>query len=162
MIEVALPQPGGCYCGAVRFELTALPYFSYLCHCSVCRRRTGAAYGISTPVPTGSVRFTAGDPVFAERVSPAGVKRVLAQCGACGGKIYSAWEGVPYLTFRPGLLDDSSWVVPVGQIWTRNALPWAVLSGVASFEGDPDGVKQFADAWAALDIRAVERPPTAA
>lgn len=158
MREVPFPQPGGCYCGAVRFKLTALPYFSYLCHCSMCRRRTGAAYGISTPIPPNSLSIVTGDLTFQDRATASGVKGKVAACSSCGGKLYSAWDGAPYWTFRPGLLDDSSWITPVGQMWTANALPWALLNDVPSFEGNPPSLQPFIGAWNALDLRLVERP----
>ncbi len=33
---------GHCNCGAVQFEITASPTNIYYCHCSICRRYTGA------------------------------------------------------------------------------------------------------------------------
>ena len=30
------------------------------------------------------------------------------------------------LSVRSGTLDDTSWIEPVGDIWTRSALPWAL------------------------------------
>lgn len=157
MREVVLPQPGRCYCGALRLQLTALPYFSYLCHCSICRRRTGAAYGISTPVPSGAVEIVAGETTFQRRTYSDGTEGGTVSCAACSSKVYSCRDGSFYWTFRPGLLDDSSWVTPVGQMWTADALPWALLEGVPSFEGEPPGVQAFTDAWRALDVRAVAR-----
>ena len=36
------PHTGGCRCGAVRFEASAEPFHISYCHCSDCRRATGA------------------------------------------------------------------------------------------------------------------------
>ena len=34
---------GGCFCGRVRYEVTGIPFDETICHCSICRRTTGAA-----------------------------------------------------------------------------------------------------------------------
>src|SRR5260370_41115109 len=40
---------GGCSCGAVRFALESALWV-VACHCSICKKRTGSAFGISIPV----------------------------------------------------------------------------------------------------------------
>ena len=36
---------GSCLCGKVRFELAGPPQFINHCHCSMCRKVHGAAFG---------------------------------------------------------------------------------------------------------------------
>lgn len=38
----ALWLEGGCLCGAVRYRVTGKPYHVTHCHCSMCRRASGA------------------------------------------------------------------------------------------------------------------------
>ena len=39
---------------------------------------------------------------------------------------------------RCGTLDDTSWIEPVGDIWTRSAQPWVTIpSDTLSYEGQP-------------------------
>jgi hypothetical protein len=40
------PYQGACHCGRVRFALDGPPMMSACCHCSLCRRWTGAAYSM--------------------------------------------------------------------------------------------------------------------
>ena len=35
---------GGCYCGAIRYEADGTPRDATNCHCSICRRTTGAPF----------------------------------------------------------------------------------------------------------------------
>jgi len=35
---------GGCYCGAVRYEAAGTPFNETSCHCTICRRTTGAPF----------------------------------------------------------------------------------------------------------------------
>lgn len=37
---------GGCHCGRVRFALAGAPMMAAFCHCSICRRWTGAAFSM--------------------------------------------------------------------------------------------------------------------
>ncbi len=153
MIEVRLPQSGGCTCGQVRFRLTALPYTVYLCHCSICRRQSGAAYGISMSAPRDAFEVTAGEPAVWRKPNSAGGLTSILFCATCSSRLCSLRDGASHVTLRPGVLDNPSWVKPVGQMWTGAALPWALLDGVLSYEGNPDSYQPMLDAWRALDVR---------
>lgn len=49
-----------CNCGAVRFEVAA-PTDVYVCHCSICRRYTGAGNIAVVVVPNDSFRWLSGE-----------------------------------------------------------------------------------------------------
>ena len=51
---------GSCLCGGVRFEADAIQMIS-TCHCSMCRKAHGAAYGVFANAFWDDFRFTAGD-----------------------------------------------------------------------------------------------------
>jgi hypothetical protein len=51
---------GGCLCGAVRYETTGSPAWAGHCHCSLCRRSSGAAYVSWFVVPSATFKFTQG------------------------------------------------------------------------------------------------------
>ncbi|HEX7408412.1 MAG TPA: GFA family protein [Candidatus Binatia bacterium] len=73
--------------------------------------------------------FTKGQPRTFEWTSDAGNRRFGWFCNDCGSRI--AHGQIPtagVLSVRSGTLDDTSWVEPVGDIWTRSAQPWALLS----------------------------------
>ena len=36
---------GGCLCGAVRYRTTGMPLLAEYCHCRMCQRVAGAAFG---------------------------------------------------------------------------------------------------------------------
>ncbi|AUX27438.1 aldehyde-activating protein [Sorangium cellulosum] len=51
---------GGCYCGAVRFEVDDAFLYAFYCHCSRCRRRTGAACAAIGGIEIDKVRIAEG------------------------------------------------------------------------------------------------------
>lgn len=50
-----------CNCGAVAFELTTEPDYIYVCHCSICRRYTGAANIPVILVPRSDFHWLRGE-----------------------------------------------------------------------------------------------------
>jgi hypothetical protein len=52
------------------------------------------------------------------------------------------------LNLQPGTCDDTSWLQPVGHIWTRSAQRWFVLpDGVLRYEAQPDDILPLVRAW---------------
>ncbi len=127
---VQLPLVGGCQCGALRYEISQPPLMIYNCHCTNCQTIGGGAFSTPATILEASLVFTKGEPRSFEWSSDAGNRRAGWFCGDCGSRI--AHAQVPssgLLSLRAGTLDDTSWVEPVGDIWTRSAQPWIVFSG---------------------------------
>jgi hypothetical protein len=136
-----LPLEGGCHCGALRYEVGAAPAMVYNCHCKYCQKISGSAFNVSVTIIETSFAFTAGKPAIVEWQSDAGSTRFGYFCGACGSRIAQGSrpsKGV--LSLRAGTLDDTSWIEPVGDIWTSSAQPW-----VKFVEGGLRAEKQPAD-----------------
>jgi hypothetical protein len=54
------------------------------------------------------------------------------------------------INLRPGTLDDTRWVRPVGHIWTRSAQPWVRISDdTLHYEGQPADMLPMIRAWQA-------------
>jgi hypothetical protein len=126
---VTLPLVGGCQCGALRYAISQAPLMIYNCHCTNCRVIGGGAFSTPATVLESSFEFTKGEPRTYEWSSDAGNRRFGWFCGDCGSRIaHGQTPSIGLLSVRSGTLDDSSWVEPVGDIWTRSALPWVTLS----------------------------------
>lgn len=122
---VALPLTGGCMCGALHYEVSAPPIMVYNCHCTNCQKISGTAFNTSVTVTEASVQFTAGEPARVEWVSDKGTTRYGLFCGACGSRIVNGGKpSTGVFSLRAGTLDDTSWVQPVGDTFTRSAQPW--------------------------------------
>jgi hypothetical protein len=71
---------GGCFCGAVRYETDGEPFHETSCHCSICRRTTGAPFVTWFSVQRATFRFTKGQPTYF-RSSPRGERSFCSRCG---------------------------------------------------------------------------------
>jgi hypothetical protein len=121
----SLPQVGGCMCGALRYELSAAPVMIYNCHCTNCQKISGSAFNTSVIVTEAAMRFTKGEPARVEWISDKGTTRCGLFCSACGTRIVNGGKpSTGVFSLRAGTLDDTSWVRPVGDTYTRSAQPW--------------------------------------
>ena len=78
---------GGCHCGAIRYEAQGSPIYVPYCHCSSCRKTTGAPVVLFVMFGADQVRFTKGErKIYA---SSPGVGRGF--CPNCGTSL--TYEG---------------------------------------------------------------------
>ena len=143
-----LPLQGGRQCGRLRYEIRAEPLSVYVCHCTECQRQSGSAFAMSAVVSRAALAYVSGHPRQWSRRTDRGTSMDGDFCADCGCRIAhypSANETVAVV--KPGTLDDTTWLVPVGHIWTRSAQPWVPIpaDGV-NYEGHPD-VARLIEAW---------------
>lgn len=146
-----LPLNGGCQCGQIRYEIRAEPLSVYVCHCTECQRQSGSAFGMSVIVPRPAMIYTSGTPQHWSRKTERGTVIAGDSCPTCGVRLVhhpSANDQISIL--KPGTLDDTGWLVPVGHIWTRSAQRWvSIPEDTVNFEGHPD-VPRLIEAWQKL------------
>jgi hypothetical protein len=130
---------GGCLCGDIRYESTAAPVLSAVCHCTQCQKQSGSAFSTNLVVPAESFRLTMQPPVRFNDVGGSGLGMKRYFCGRCGSPVYTELEAQPgVVVIKAGTLDDPSSVSPQIHIWRRSAQAWmAAPGGVACFEENP-------------------------
>ena len=146
-----LPLTGGCHCGALRYQVTAVPLGVYNCHCTNCQRVGGGAFATNVVLIPNAVKFVHGNPREIRWTSDAGNERFGRFCADCGTRIvHGLPAGQPVLTLRSGTLDDRSWINPVADFWTASAQPWIDFSGLRpSFEYEPTDFQPLHEAFLA-------------
>ena len=118
------PYRGRCLCGAVRYEVGGDLSFASHCHCSMCRKAHGAAFGSYGGVPSHKFRFTQGEDVVRTFVSSPGVARRF--CPHCGSPITWTSDQHPgYVAFTLGTL-ETPLPMPAGMrhIHVASKAPW--------------------------------------
>lgn len=112
---------GGCFCGAVRYQVDGTPYDRTLCHCSICRRTTGAPLVAWFSVPRSGFRLVQGSPVPFR--SSAGATRSF--CGTCGSQLIFAADAAPdELDVALCTLDDPDALPPEDHTFHADRMRW--------------------------------------
>ena len=127
---------GGCLCGSVRYRVTGAPARTSICHCTQCRRQTGAALPAFAVFPASAFVLERGSPA-----SFAASERALRQfCPACGSPLF--WrehDGTDVEIFLGSFDEPDSLPTPARQIWTMHRLPW--VAEVGSIQSWPEQAK---------------------
>lgn len=148
---MSAPYPGGCQCGAVRYEIVQEPAGYYVCHCTDCQRQSGSAFGMSMRVKAEAMHFTKGEPKTFITHGESGRPKSCAFCADCGTRLYHAFGTAvsPWFTVKPGTLDNPRQFAPIAHIWTRSAQPWMVFDEtVPRFEKQPPELTTLERLWA--------------
>jgi ribosomal protein S18 acetylase RimI-like enzyme len=112
---------GGCFCGAVRYRITAAPLEVSHCHCSICRRTSGAPFVTWATIPTAAFALVTGAPRALRSTAPA--ERQF--CEHCGTALTFRVLAEPqWLDVTVGSLDDPGTAEPDLHIWTQNQVRW--------------------------------------
>jgi hypothetical protein len=104
-------HPGGCLCGAVRYETLADPARVTICHCRFCQRATGSAYMVEPIFRMEDLRVTRGLPSVYDIPSAGSGKVVHVHfCQTCGTKLYLTFERFAETCgVYAGTFDDPDW-----------------------------------------------------
>ena len=114
---------GSCRCGAIRFEADADPFYTGYCHCSDCRRATGAPMAAFVGFRTEHARFSGETP---STYGTAPVSRSF--CGTCGAPIAYFDARLPDQIFMMlGAMDEPKNYAPTVHGYISSALPFLHL-----------------------------------
>ena len=112
---------GACFCGAIRFEAGGEPFHETNCHCSICRRTTGAPFVAWFSVRRAQFRFVRGTP-SRFKSSPKGTRSF---CPLCGTQLSFENEDAPdEIDVTTSSLDDPERVPPKDHTRTSSKLRW--------------------------------------
>lgn len=132
------PLEGGCNCGAIRYVLSRAPLAVAACHCTNCRRQSGAAYSVNLVVREPDMAVTGQLTTWIDVDTQSGKPVERQFCGTCGSPIRSIVTSAPGIyAVKAGTLDAPQAHVPTLHVWLSSALPWAadmIPAGTPRFE----------------------------
>ena len=120
-------RQGGCSCGAVRFTVRGEPLKVGICHCSECRKATGAVAMAYADWPRDAFTTTGQVQTHQGR----------SFCPFCGSRLFHLAEnGVEILL---GALDEAPGdLSPTREGWIIRREPWLPpVAGAGQFDRDP-------------------------
>lgn len=115
---------GGCLCGQIRYELTAAPQLTAICHCTHCQKQSGSAFSLNFVVQRSGLAVS-GDLASYKDHGESGTVIYRQFCPDCGSPIISVPSDKPEIAYvKVGTLDDKGGIDPEVQIWCSSAQPW--------------------------------------
>ena len=112
---------GGCFCGSVRYSFERKDYPSANCHCSMCRRISGAAFVSWIAVPSSSFNYTQGGPKKLTSSSH-GARYFCQDCGTPLVCILEEDQKNTYVTICS--LDNPQNFKPKDDLYAEDMLDW--------------------------------------
>ncbi|WEK43876.1 MAG: GFA family protein [Candidatus Sphingomonas colombiensis] len=119
---------GGCNCRAVRYTLSAPPLAVVACHCTSCRRQSGAAYSVNLLVRAEAMTVEGTLTRWMDPDTESGLPLAREFCGVCGSPIRSLPATLRhFVVVKAGTLDQADQFAPEAHIWTCSKLSWVTL-----------------------------------
>ena len=128
---------GQCHCGAVRYEMSAQAIHQALCHCSDCRRHSGA--------PMVAWGLVARDQITIEGETKEYASSEQARrhfCPNCGTSLFYTNEGMfpGAIDVQIATLDEPDALPPQIQVQVADRIGWMKqVEGLPEFERYPEG-----------------------
>jgi hypothetical protein len=116
---------GRCLCGQVEYVVRDEFAYALNCHCSNCRRATGAAFKPFAGIERHKLSVTRGADtllIFGEDQAHD------ARCRECGSFLYSLVRDGAYFHVNLGTLVDSPSIRPSAHIFVGSKAPWFTIS----------------------------------
>jgi hypothetical protein len=126
---------GSCLCGGIRFEIHGKLGRSSHCHCSMCRKAHGAAFGSYALVNLADFKLLSGAELIQRYNSSPGVQRTF--CARCGSTLQFISDKRPDIVdVALGALDDDPGIRVPHHIFVASKAPWVEIT---------DGLPQYAE-----------------
>ena len=116
---------GQCLCGGVRYTVADEFRYAMNCHCSKCRRATGAAFKPFAGIERDKLSITAG----ADNVLKYGGESAHdIHCRLCGSLLYSVVRDGAFAHVTLGTLMDAPSIRPGRHIFVGSKAPWFTIT----------------------------------
>ena len=128
---------GGCQCGAVRYSVEGEPQHVALCHCSDCRKSSGAPMVSWAAFAEGEFTLEQGA-LTTFNSSGSALRSFCPKCGT--GIAYRNEEFLPGIVdIQSATLDDPDALPPGAQIQVAERIGWMEAAhGLPTFERFPE------------------------
>lgn len=127
---------GKCLCGAVEYAVADDFRYAMNCHCSNCRRATGAAFKSFAGIERDRLRILRGDDAILIHGDATAAHDV--RCRRCGSLLFSVVREGAYVHVAMGALVDEPTIRPSMHIFVGSKAGWhAITDDLPRFERFP-------------------------
>ena len=118
---------GSCLCKRVKFEIRGKLGRASHCHCSMCRKAHGAAFGSYAAARVVDFRVVSGEELILRYRSSPGVERTFG--ARCGSTLQFISEKRPDIVdVALGVLDDDPGIRVPHHIFVASKAPWVEIT----------------------------------
>ncbi|WP_461535230.1 GFA family protein [Spongorhabdus nitratireducens] len=119
---------GSCFCETVQFEVSGPIPGLYQCHCSMCRKVTGAAANAAFLIPKQQLQWLAGGDQIKTYRKPTGY--CVSFCTHCGSTVPNIFRDTQYWV-PAGLLESDEGLEVKQHICVASKAEWDEIGGDA-------------------------------
>ena len=131
---------GECLCGEVEFDVKGELSNLYQCHCSLCRKATGAAANAATFVSEDRFQWVSGQASIRSFQKPTGFRSDF--CSTCGSPVPNSLRGTGLMWVPAGLLDGETASHVSVHLHLSSSATWEEeLNASVRLEGGPDSLE---------------------
>ena len=124
---------GRCGCGAVGYAVDDAFAYAVYCHCSLCRRATGAAFKPLAGIAREKLRVSAGADAILVVGAPTWHD---VRCRSCGSLLYAVVRDGTFAHVAMGTLVDDPTIRPTAHIFVGSKAPWfAITDHLPQYDG---------------------------
>jgi hypothetical protein len=131
---------GRCTCGAVRFTVADAFLYAVNCHCSGCRRTTGAAFKPLAGIAREELTLTQGADslmIFGDETAHD------TRCARCGSFLFAVVRDGAFVHVALGVLEDCPAIRPSAHIFVGSKAPWfTITDALPQYEGHIPGTAE--------------------
>ncbi len=130
---------GKCLCGTIEFEVKGEMPNLYQCHCSLCRKTTGAAANTATFIERKNFEWLRGESSIRSYVKDSGFRSDF--CASCGSPVPNLLRDTGLYFLPVGLLEETKGFHVVQHLYTASKAHWDVIGGSAEQHGEMPSLK---------------------
>jgi len=116
---------GSCLCGSVAFELRGDARRFYHCHCSRCRKASGAAHASNIILKLQAMSWTAGEQLTRRYKVPEAERFATVFCSECGSPLPRVSPDGQVVVVPAGSLDHEPDIRPQARIFADSRAEWS-------------------------------------
>lgn len=113
---------GSCLCSRIQYQLEGPLMLINNCHCSMCRKAGGAAYGTFAHASSKGFNWLCGKELIHSYASSENNQRSF--CSVCGSNMPVIEEKDSHVIIPAGTLDTDPGIKPCVHIFVGSKAPW--------------------------------------
>lgn len=116
---------GSCLCGEIIFEINDPLPAMYQCHCSLCRKQTGATSSTAMAVETHQLQWVSGQQLISTYNRASGFRSCF--CSQCGSPVPNQIGNSKFTWVPAGLFDTTEGLQASAHLFLGSRAAWESL-----------------------------------